>query len=107
NLHERLELKIAARRGHALAGAFGLVVVLPLLLIRLRPRERVSDDVLDPHPRARVAQRTVALAAARAAARPLRILAERELDAGHRPFEGEVFGARLSPAQLDHVVLAA
>jgi hypothetical protein len=42
-----------------------------------------------------------------AAAAALRVFAERELDARHRALEDEVLGARLAPAQLDDLVLAA
>ena len=107
NLHQRLQLQIAARRHDVFSGPAPPLVVLPILLVGLRPVERVADHVFDAHPRRRIAQRSVALAAAGAAARTLRVLAQRELDARHRAFEGKVFGPALAPAQLDHVVLAA
>src|SRR5438105_8528313 len=104
---ERLELKVAPRRHEILARLLPAVVVLPLFLVRLRARERVADDVLDAHSRGRVPRGPVALPASRAAARALRILAERELDPRHRTVEEEILGARFSPPQLDHLVLAA
>jgi hypothetical protein len=43
NLHEGLELKIAARRNEAEAGALLLVELLPRLLIGLGAGESVAD----------------------------------------------------------------
>src|SRR5262249_10307806 len=107
DLDERLELQIPPRRRDRLAGLLAPLVLLPRLLVGLRAREGVADHVLDAEPRARVARRAAALSPAGAAARALGVLAERELDAGQRTLEREILGARFSPAQLDHVVLAA
>ena len=102
DLDERLELQIAARRQRSAAGLV-LLVVLPRLLVRLGAREGVADDELDAHARHRVAPRAGGLADRHV----LRVLAERELDPRHRALEDDLLGARLAPAQLDHLVLAA
>ena len=80
---ERVELQIAARREHVLAGLLLRLVVLPLLAIGLGAREGVADDVLDALARRRkplrVGRRLAALAGD--------VLAEGELDAGQRALE--------------------
>ena len=97
DLDERIELQIAPRRQHVLAVRLPAVVVLPGLLVGPGAREGVANHVLDALARRRVAAR------ARPLARPgpLRVLAERELDARHRAVEDELLGLRLAPAQLD------
>src|SRR5262245_45961765 len=104
---ERLELEVAPRDRHGVAGLLAAVVVLPVLLIRLRAGERIADDVLDAHPRRRISRGASALASAGASSGPLGVFAEGEFDSGHRALECEVLRARLAPPQLDDVVLAA
>ena len=103
HLDERLELQVALGRNDVLARGLLLVVRLPGLLIRLRARERVTNHVLDTHPRDRIPARPGLAELAHV----LRILAEGELDARRRSLEDEVLGARLPPPQLDHLILAA
>src|SRR5690606_37438935 len=103
DLDERLELEIASWRDRVGIRSLRLLVILPGLLVGLRPRERVADDVLDAHPGERITPR----AAAPSSLDVLRVLAERELDPRHRPFEEQFFSLLRPPAQLDHGVLAA
>ena len=93
DLDQRFELQVAARRERVGVGGLGLLVVLPGLLIRLGARERVADHVLDALPRDRVAARPGDLRLRDV----LRVLAEGELDAGHRPLENQVAARLFSP----------
>ncbi len=102
HLDERLELHVALGRNDVLARGLLLVVRLPGLLIGLRARERVTNHVLDTHPRDRIP----AGPGLAELAHVLRILAERELDARRRSLEDEVLRARLPPPQLDYLILA-
>ena len=102
DLDQRLELQIAARRGEVLAGFLAPVVLLPLALIGLGPAERVANHELHAGSRNRVAARTGLAELAHV----LGVLAERELDAGHRALEHQASG-RFAPPQLDHLVLPA
>ena len=97
---ERFELQVAARRG---AGRFVLLVLLPRFLVGLGPDEGVADHEFHAAARDRIPARPLQGALAEI----LRVLAERELDAGHGAGEQQLLRARLSPAQLDDRVLAA
>ena len=83
HLDQRVELQIAARREHVLAGLLLRLVVLPVLAVGLGARERVANDVLDALARGRKPLRI----GRRLAALPGDVLAEGELDAGQRALE--------------------
>ena len=83
--------------------ALRLRVLLPRLLIDLGPRERVTNDELDALTRRRIPEQP----ALRLRSRTLRVLAERELDAGQRALEQQVLRFLRAPAQLDDHCLAA
>ncbi len=103
NLDERVELQIAFGRQHVGVLRLLRLVVLPRLLVHLRARERVAHDVLHALARRRIPPRS----GTGLLTRPLHVFAERELDAGQRAFEHQIFAPRLAPPQLDDDGLAA
>jgi hypothetical protein len=103
NLHEWLQLKIAAWRNEAEAWALLRVELLPRLLIRLGAGEGVADHELDAQSSHRVAPGD----RLGAGGHVLRVLAESELDPRHRAVELDLVGPGLAPSQLDHLVLPA
>src|SRR3712207_4939979 len=97
NLDERLQLQVPARRYHVLLAARrARAVLVPVALVVARAGEGVADGLFDAHARRRVAR----LQAGYVEVRALRVLAERELDAGRSARDGEV-RRRMSPLELD------
>ena len=100
---ERVELQVALRRKQVgRARRLLLVVRVPRRLVRLGPEERLAHHVLDALPGRRIASRRRV-----GRAGPLHVLAERELDAGHRAREHQVARLGHAPLELDRHDLAA
>ena len=98
DLDERVHLQVAPRRHRVLICCLRLLIVLPLFLVHVRAGERVANHVLHALARRRIPPRALLIDAGR---RPLRILAERELDAGQRAGEQQLIGLGHAPAELD------